>query len=62
MGSVQGLFSFFSVFFVLFMLPLVSYVEGTSLYTSLRYLKDIIIIRPTLTLNLACFALFLKIS
>ena len=44
------------------MLPLVSYVEGTSLYTSLRYLKDIIIIRPTLTLNLACFALFLKIS
>ena len=57
---VSFLFSL-SVFF-LFMLPLVSYVEGTSLYTSLRYLKDIIIIRQTLTLNLACFALFLKIS
>jgi hypothetical protein len=37
MGCVQVFF--FSVFF-LFMLPLVSYVEGTSLYTSLRYQAD----------------------
>jgi len=35
---VSFLFSL-SVFF-LFMLPLVSYVEGTSLYTSLRYQAD----------------------
>ena len=38
MGSVQGFFLSFSLsVFFLFMLPLVSYVEGTSLYTSLRY-------------------------